>query len=368
MKGRIIDRIMITVALLGGLLCPPAQSAYLEEDPTATPAVREFVPPERIPVPPPPPRDPTPFRRLIERVEIGRPHQAGWLTIFPLLLRDTGDQPDIRTLDEALNRGWITVREQDEARVSEVLVRNESRYPVFMMAGEILGGGRQDRIIRNDVLVGPGRETVTVPVYCGEQDRWKGARDSFDHSPYLAGQSMRGMAARAASQEAIWSEIDGRLKQSGVSAPTRSYQSLYNDRDLRRRIDTLVDRFHGIRTRRTVGLVILHSGRVVSGDLFGSPDLCERLWDKIIRSHAADGILRDPGYRDAELRVEDSSMAVRRFLEDLSRAGQTWEDTPGAGESFALTGRVDGHILSWGGGLVHAAAFPAGGPRPLPTL
>ena len=170
---------------------------------------------------------------------------------------------------------------------------------------------------------------------------------------------MRGRAARAASQEAIWSEIDSRLKQSGVQAPTRSYQSLYSDRDTSRRIDTLVDRFHSIRTRRTVGLVIVQSGRVVSGDLFGDPDLCERLWDKIIRSHAADGILRDSGPRDVEMQIDSSNSVVRRFLEDLSRAGQAREYTPGAGESFALTGGVVGHILAWNGGVVHAAAFPA---------
>lgn len=344
-------------AVLCGSLCRMVQAAYLENQ-SDSPAIREFVPPGRIPDPMPESREGNPLRRLLQRVEIGRPQHSGGLSVFPILLRDSGDLGGVRTLDEALSRGWITIREQEQARVSEVVVRNESRHPVFMMAGEMLGGGRQDRIIRNDVLVRANGETVTVPVYCGEQNRWKGDRESFDSAPYLAGQAMRSMAARGESQEAIWGEIDHRLKSAGVSAPTRSYQSLYGDRDTRRHIDAVVDCFHGVRTRRTVGLVILFSGQVVSGDLFGDPDLCERLWDKIIRSHAADGELREPGRRVKETMIDGSSTVVRRFLEELSWTGQRRESTPGAGECFVLSGRVDGHVLVWNDGLVHASAFP----------
>jgi hypothetical protein len=355
------------IVMMGATLCAPlcqvARPAYLE-DQTGTPSVREFVPPHRIPAPLP--QDDTPLHRLLQRVDIGRPTHSGGVSVFPLLLRDSGDTPDIRTLDEALNRGWITIREQDQARVSEVVVRNDSKYPVFLMAGEILGGGRQDRIIRSDVLLRPGWESVTVPVYCGEQDRWKGARESFDSAPHLAGQALRGMAARAASQEAIWGEIDHRIKDSGIAAPTRSYQSLYNDPDTRRRLDTFADCFHGLRTRRTIGLVILHAGHVVSADLFGDPALCARLWDKIIRSHAAEGFFRESKRPEAERLIDASGMRVRQFLDDLARSETVRESTPGAGQSFSLGGSVEGHLLVWNDRLVHAAAFPTVEWRPRP--
>lgn len=222
MNTRQLAKIIIMGTLLASPICRVIRAAYLEEKADTG---REFVPPRPLP---PPPAD-NPLSRLIQRVEIGRPHDEGGLTLFPLLLPNTGNPPDIRTLDEALSHDWITIREQDHARVSELVVRNESKHPVFMMAGEILGGGRQDRIIRNDVLLPPGSETLPVPVYCGEQNRWKGDKESFDSSPCLAGQAVRSMATRAESQDAIWREIDSQLKQSGVSAPTRSYQSLFSD-------------------------------------------------------------------------------------------------------------------------------------------
>jgi hypothetical protein len=354
MHARQFAKPVLIAALLCGRAPFQVSGAYLDTG-TGTPDRQEIAPPVRLPGPFVPPEI-NPLRRLLARVDVGRPRSDGRLTIFPLELRGAGDQTDIRTLDEALSRGWLAIREQDQARVSEVVVRNESAFTVFMMAGEILSGGRQDRIIRSDVLVRPGRDAVTVPVYCGEQDRWKGDREAFDRAPHLASQTMRGMAARAATQEAIWTEIDGLLKESGASSPTRSYQSLYGDPDTRRRIDALAERFREIQTRRTVGWVIVDRGRVVSGDVFGDPDLCARLWDKVLRSHAADFIMKDDDRRHGDA-ASDVSAAVRRFLEAFGAASQARENTPGAGESFALQGRVDGHALVWDGSLVHAAAF-----------
>ena len=365
MNTKQMTRLAAIAAILFVSLSFVSRSAYLDDD-SGIPRTREIARPEPILGPILPPRGDDPLHRLLRHIEVGRPYSYGRLTVFPLALRNRGNAPDIRTLDEALSHGWITIREQEHAQVSEVVVRNESVQPVFLMAGEILGGGRQDRIIRNDVLVRLGQDPVSVPVYCVEQDRWNGPRASFDRAPYLAGQAMRNLAARAAPQDAIWTEVDHQLKQSGVSAPTRSYQSLYSDRDTSRRIDTVVERFRDLRTGYTVGLVIVDPGRGVSGDVFGDPDICARLWDKIIRSHAADVVLEDQGRGGEGIMAEPSLVAVRRFLEELSSAEPLRETTPGAGESFALRGRVDGHMLVWNGDLVHVAAIGPDDVHPLP--
>jgi hypothetical protein len=126
-----------------------------------------------------------------------------------------------------------------------------------------------------------------------------------------------------------------------------------------RRIDQAANRFHSIRTRRTVGLVITDRGRVVSGDLFADPEICERLWDKIIRSHVADIVIHDDWRRDGEKTDEGFSESVRDFLRAMLWAELEMESTPGDGESFALRGQVDGRALLWNGGLIHAVAFPA---------
>jgi hypothetical protein len=373
MKINRIARLTLILAVWTGVSALQLRGAYLEEGGGSPVREGEIAPPilpRPNPRPPPPPPDTdNPLRRMLRQVEVGQPAAYGRLTVFPLETAHPIDSPAIRSLDEALNQSWITIREHEESRVSAVVVRNESRHTVFMMAGEILGGGRQDRIVQKDVLLTSGLGAVSVPVYCGEQDRWKGSRETFDRVPAMAGQTLRGLAAREGSQAAIWSEIDQQLKQSGVSAPTRSYQALHNDHDVGRRISDRVERFRHIRTRRTVGLVIVSSGRVVSADLFGDADLCAALWDKIMRSHVAD-FAREEDWRpdrglEREVVYDGHAASVRRFLEDLSRAGLSWQNTPGAGEAFAIRGRMDGQGLAWRDGLVHAAVFAAGDYRPM---
>jgi len=372
MKSTFYARIALILALVAGVASFQVHGAYLE-DKTGESDSRDTVmePPVPRPRPIPMPERDNPLRRLLRQVEVGRPFAHGRMTVFPLEIRDPDDEADIRTLDDALNHGWITVREHDKARVSAVVVRNESRHTVFMMAGEILGGGRQDRILQKDILLRPNMGEVTVPVYCGEQDRWKGERESFDRAPHIAGQAMRSMAARADSQEAIWTAIDQQLKKSEVKAPTRSYQSLYSDPKASRLIDSQVERFHRVRTRRTVGLVIVDLGRVIGADLFGSPALCAALWDKIIRSHVAD-YPREEDWRIEEERkmaVDGSAAAVRRFLNDMSEARQERDDTPGAGGSFTLRGGVDGRVLIGDDEVIHAVAFPDDDDvKPMPLL
>ena len=67
--------------------------------------------------------------------------------------------------------------------------------------------------------------------------------------------------------------------------------------------------------------------------------------------------------KEREMVYDGHAAAVRRFLDDLSRTGLSRQNTPGAGESFAIRGRMDGQVLAWNGGLLHAAVFASVGYR-----
>jgi hypothetical protein len=282
------------------------------------------------------------------------------MVVYPLVLRSAWEGNDFLTLDEAMSRDLIVIRELDAAQVAELMVRNDSRRYVFLMAGEILAGGRQDRIIRTDSLLEPRSEFVRIPVYCGEKERWLGARESFESPKYLADQALRNLAAKSASQGAIWSQIDEKLSRAEVAAPTRSYKEIYRDREMSRRVDDYATHFRGIPGRRTVGAVLVSRGRILSCDLFGDADLFAKLWDKICRSHALDAALQN-GYRQEKRVLPPAPGAdeVQRFLNNALSADFACGDTPGAGESWRISGSVEGNALIWRDRVVHGALFPA---------
>src|SRR5688500_13795159 len=87
---------------------------------------------------------------------LGKAVSYGNLSLFPIY--DSAAKPSNRylTLDEGLKAKTVSVREkQGGGEVSIVLVTNRSNKPVYLMSGEVVLGGQQDRIIGDDTIVPP---------------------------------------------------------------------------------------------------------------------------------------------------------------------------------------------------------------------
>jgi hypothetical protein len=69
---------------------------------------------------------------------------------------------DALTLDEAMRAGLVTVREMPGGVVNTLLVSNRGDRPVYAMAGELLIGGKQDRIIGQSLVLPPRASDVAV--------------------------------------------------------------------------------------------------------------------------------------------------------------------------------------------------------------
>ena len=103
------------------------------------------------------------------------PIESGNLLLFPVVRADgrsTGDTPFI-TLDEGLKSGDVEVTEAGRARglvrprgpqaaqdnydrgdeVNTLVLVNHSKRPLLLLAGEIVTGGKQDRIVAKDRIV-----------------------------------------------------------------------------------------------------------------------------------------------------------------------------------------------------------------------
>lgn len=343
----------------------PCPAAYLQSD---VEPVQGVDPPSRERVVRPRPSNPA--SDLLQRVEVGPPVAYRGLTAFPLVLHAARSR-GIRTLDEALSRDWLEIREKGDAQVSHVRVRNRSGRPVFLMAGEILAGGKQDRVVRDDALVPPRSSMIDIPVYCGEQDRWTPVPGTFRGDGTLVAPGLRRMAAKAESQGAIWSEIDSQMAAAGVASQTRSYRQVYRDREVD---DALREYASGLRHAcrgQTVGAVFASQGRIVGCDVFQDPDLLDRLWDKICRSYATELVSdrRRRRWPPAGIGRHD----VRRFLDRAAASAADRAPSAGDGELYRLR-NAEGQVLVWRGDVVHCAVFPGTAhiqplrPRPRPML
>ena len=79
------------------------------------------------------------------------------------------------TLQEALAKGSVKVDETGS--VNELTVENLGNDEVFVQAGDIVKGGRQDRVLSVDLLLPPHSGQVSIAAFCVEHGRWSARGD-----------------------------------------------------------------------------------------------------------------------------------------------------------------------------------------------
>lgn len=108
-----------------------------------------------------------------DRYVLGAAVVHGGLTVWPVVDRRPGGTGGYPLLADGLARGAVKVEEKDGGTVPELLVRNGSDLPLLLAAGDLVTGGRQDRVVVADLVV-PAHSDATVAVNCVEQGRWNG--------------------------------------------------------------------------------------------------------------------------------------------------------------------------------------------------
>jgi hypothetical protein len=274
--------------------------------------------------------------------------------VFPLVAYGAGGS-DIRTLDEALASGWIEVREKESSSVEWVTIRNKSSHRVLLLGGESLVGGKQNRIVRNDLLLPPDSGFVSVPVYCGERERWAGGSDAFDRAGELTHPALRKQAVAGASQNAVWDEIETQSGRARVSSPTRDYQRIYADPRIGKELESCVAEYRGRWPSGSVGFVVSDGRSILGCDVFSDGDLFARSRDRLIRAYALEVVCRPDRRGWTRMTMSD----VEDYLSNAAAAAAVEMPNPGEGTLCRLSGAVDGQALMWRNRVVHGVFFEA---------
>lgn len=136
------------------------------------------------------------------------------LAIYPIVADDLA-VTEMLTLDEGLSAGLVSITERGQGTVNTVYVTNKSAKPLLILGGELIRGGKQDRVYEADVIVAP-KSSQEVAVYCVEPGRWSGDYNFGKVSASGEGKSKEGAIApplvreRAAinqDQNGVWSAV-----------------------------------------------------------------------------------------------------------------------------------------------------------------
>lgn len=260
------------------------------------------------------------------------------VSIVPVLSTKPPDpkEQDYVSLEEAKKNGWVEIFEKPgDQEVNELQVRNTGPRPLLLLAGQLLIGGKQDRIVGKDTVV-PAGETVLVPVYCVEHGRWSGSSMKFEYRDMQVPSRVK-ESAMYGHQEEVWSKVSEFNKSAAATPGTSTIQAGLDSEQVRRSIEEgLSQLLDGLKHERVVGLIFCLDGKVTSMELFGSPRLFATSREGILR-----GMLADAAVNPGSERAPDMEEA-KRFLSRVVNAPRALAASNG-GE--AARRRVDPSLL-----------------------
>lgn len=285
------------------------------------------------------------------------PITHGNLTIFPVVAAATHDTNEFLTLDDGVRGGEVVVTEAGRvqplvrrrdgrplplpaggAEVNRLVLLNNSDRPLLLLAGEIVTGGKQDRVIGKDRIVPAHSDPIDLDVFCVEPGRWTGASDKFGSlHVQMAQPSVRAKAMAQKDQQQVWAEVRRSTASMNAAvagsppAPTTSYAQTMAAPSVQREVDRIAapveHDYQGIigelRRRNAVGVVAAVNGQIVWADLFASPALLEKYWPKLIRSYAAEALVAGGGG------TAPTQPAAQEFLDQLGGRRQIVVSEPG---------------------------------------
>ena len=284
------------------------------------------------------------------------------ITLFPVVSSGSADTSAFLTLDEGLASGEVVVTEQGAggmfrsergspatgsnraASVNQLVLINRSKRPLLLLAGELVSGGKQDRIIGKDRIVPVGAEPLPLDVFCVEHGRWSsGSR--FSAAKTMVHPSVREQAALAKDQHEVWSAVragstasvavngraepvlaapmitaDSISESVEVSAPTQAYSKIYEDGRVGASVEEMVSKLErrfeksveGLKGERVVGVIVAYGDEVAWSDVFASPELFNHYWMKLLRSYSVEALARP------QMREVATEGNAREFLRRLN--------------------------------------------------
>jgi hypothetical protein len=265
--------------------------------------------------------------------------------------------------------------------VNSLMVVNNSNKPLYLMPGEIIIGGSQDRTIARELVIPPGKNPVAIDVFCVEHGRW-GRRDQEEYGAYLtesqangtrassvaiqapAGATSSDVAQQAnsgkfigsvgslnkqsrlavqsgAGQQKVWEEVGKENSKAGVKSSSGAFTGNYAERNAVNRLEPFIKKLQGpvAKSENVVGVIVAVNGKVESMDVFESTPLFRKLWPKLLKSYALDAANAPRGKGNPKVATRSDAAT---FMRDVAAASAKKTETHGA---VAVSRRESDRVL-----------------------
>ncbi|GJM32239.1 MAG: hypothetical protein DHS20C18_12400 [Saprospiraceae bacterium] len=217
-------------------------------------------------------------------------------------------------------------RSDDRGAVNSLTIQNKSQDTVFLMTGDVVRGGNQDRMMAMDMVV-PPRTITDIPVFCVEHGRWtyqepeegmnaeeERNRKIFAFTGYyhIASNDLRKTVKETGDQQAVWNKVDELTSVHNAQSNTQAYAALEQSEAFTSKRDAYLDYFKGrfADKKGVVGLLAVSGNKILGADVFGHPNLFQKQYESLLHSYITDALSNGK-----EVNVEASDLD--RYIQNM---------------------------------------------------
>jgi hypothetical protein len=241
--------------------------------------------------------------RIDDNHYLGAEVTAENLTVWPIYTDRALNIGEFLTLEEAQARSLAEVREvggqtvqqesqavqqegqvleqacEGSATVGRLVIENKGDFPILVVAGTLLKGGKQDRQIGQDFVVQARSETI-VDAFCVEQGRWSYQESTvnFGVTNFVASKGVRVGGQYLEDQGEVWKNVKAmntaRSMIEGTSLHNAAFHADPRMREVEDRLRKQVKAHFAGLEKKPVGFAYAINGKPVTVRTFAHPRIC----------------------------------------------------------------------------------------------
>ena len=251
------------------------------------------------------------------------------LQLFPIeasaeFISDNAKVGNYQSLAHAMEQQRFRITEKkpygrftDPGAVNTLTVQNKTNEHIFLMAGEVVQGGNQDRVVAEDQIIAAASIT-DIPVFCVERGRWQPREEegqpaasgkkvyAFNNYYNVASGEVRRSVKHTKNQQEVWKSVGEVTAINNAEVETGTYTALETSEGFTNQRNKYLDFFADKMKEKNnvVGVLAVTGNKVIAADIFGHPSLFQKEFNALLHSYVTEAITNGSTPQLSETKLE----------------------------------------------------------------
>jgi len=278
---------------------------------------------------------------MANKYQVTGPFSQSNLSVYLIHGDDLIKDQTYLILGEAMQQKKVKVHETNN--VNQLSIENTSKSEhIYIQAGDIVKGGKQDRVFSTDMVLEPNSGKVSIASFCVEQGRWnqrgkESSRQFHSSTKKLSSKELRLAARLKNNQSEVWAEVAKVQQKLGDKVgqdvkskdSASSLQLTLENKKLAEKVtgykNALIPLLKG--KQKVIGYAFAINGKLNSADIYANQSLLKKLWPMLMDAAATESVGE---YNQGIKYINPTSVAVLKWMEKTKHEKQsTRELKPG---------------------------------------